>query len=74
MAFALGRALGPAVVRNRVRRRLRVALAAASAEGRLPAGLYLVGARPAAATRSFAELTFDLTQLLAQVARLSPSA
>lgn len=67
VAFALGRALGPAVVRNRVRRRLRAALSAASCDGRLLAGDYLFGAQPAAATRSSIELQFDLSQLLDRI-------
>jgi ribonuclease P protein component len=64
VAFALGRALGPAVVRNRVRRRLRVMLQQASSASTLPAGTYLFGAQPAAASRSFVELEFDLAQIL----------
>jgi ribonuclease P protein component len=64
VAFALGRALGPAVVRNRVRRRLRAILQAASSAGTLPPGEFLIGARPDAATRSFVELEFDLMALL----------
>lgn len=67
VAFALGRALGPAVVRNRVRRRLRDGLRHASSASTLPPGWYLFGATPAAASRSFVELTFDLNQLLARV-------
>lgn len=63
VAYALGRAIGPAVVRNRLRRRLQALLAASS----LPAGLYLIGAQPAAARRSFVELEFDLRQLVASV-------
>ena len=69
VAYALGRALGPAVVRNRVRRRLRAGLAVASSDGRLPAGYYLFGAQPSAATRSFSELMFDLSTLLARLPR-----
>lgn len=60
IAFAIGRASGPAVVRNRIRRRLRHLLAMAD----LPGGLYLFGARPAAARRSFHELESDLGALL----------
>ena len=59
VAFAIGRALGPAVVRNRLRRRLRALLSAAPP----PAGLYLFGAQPIAASRSFAELEFDLQRM-----------
>jgi len=50
VAFAIGRAAGNAVTRNRLRRRLRAILATAE----LPSGLLLVGAGPAAT-----ELTFD---------------
>ena len=41
--FAIGRSVGGAVVRNRVRRRLRAALRELQAVGRLPAGAYLLG-------------------------------
>jgi hypothetical protein len=34
----------------------------------LPPGLFLFGAVPAAARRSFSELTFDLAQLMAKIA------
>ena len=67
VAYALGRALGPAVARNRVRRRLRAGLAAASSEGLVPAGSYLVGAQPTAVSSSYDELMFDLHQLLSRV-------
>lgn len=41
--FTVGKATGGAVLRNRVRRRLRAALRELLAEGRLPAGTYLLG-------------------------------
>jgi ribonuclease P protein component len=63
VAYALGRAIGPAVVRNRLRRQLQALVGDSS----LPAGLYLIGAQPAAARRSFVELAFDLRQLVASV-------
>jgi len=63
VAYALGRAIGPAVVRNRLRRQLRELLAVAS----LPPGLYLLGAQPGAAQRSRVELEFDLRRLVASV-------
>ncbi|MGZ4804962.1 MAG: ribonuclease P protein component [Ilumatobacteraceae bacterium] len=63
VAYALGRAVGPAVVRNRLRRRLRAMLDDSS----LPPGLYLIGAQPAAAQRSGIELKFDLNRLVASV-------
>lgn len=65
VGFAIGRAVGPAVIRNQVRRRLRVLLSAAD----LPPGNYLVGARPAAAGRSSAELQRDVQALASGVAR-----
>jgi hypothetical protein len=39
-------------------------LQAASSEGTLPPGMFLFGARPIAASRSYVELQFDLVQLL----------
>lgn len=64
MAFSVGRALGPAVVRNTVRRRLRAAAQAVQAQGLLPAGDYLIGARPPAAGASYDELSHDLERML----------
>ena len=49
VAFAIGRKVGPAVVRNRLRRRLRDELAGLAREGRLDCGAYLVALAPAAA-------------------------
>ncbi|MEM1332983.1 MAG: ribonuclease P protein component [Actinomycetota bacterium] len=50
VAFAIGRQVGVAVKRNRLRRRLRASLTSAD----LPPGLFLFGARPGST-----ELTFD---------------
>ena len=61
VAFAIGRAYGPAVMRNRLRRRLRAVLATSD----LPPGWYLVGAKPPAASRSANELAFDVQRLVA---------
>lgn len=63
VAFAIGRAFGSAVARNRLRRRLRALLAGAQ----LPPGWYLVGARPTAADRNFSELAFDLDRIKGQL-------
>jgi ribonuclease P protein component len=75
VAFAIGRACGPAVVRNRVRRRLRALLA----QRDLAPGWYLFGVRPgsrsgahrptdsAPAELTSAELMFDLDRLLRRV-------
>jgi ribonuclease P protein component len=61
VAYAVGRRVGPAVVRNRVRRRLREAIRSLDrASGGLPPGAYLVSVRPAAASLSYADLRADL--------------
>ena len=49
VAFAIGRRTGSAVVRNRLRRRLRDEMAALARGGRVPAGAYLIGLAPGAA-------------------------
>jgi ribonuclease P protein component len=64
VAYAVGRRVGPAVVRNHVRRRLRAAARAHRGELR-PGGAYLFGAAPGAATVSFAEIDTAMGQLLA---------
>lgn len=56
VAFAVGKPVGTAVVRNRVRRRLREAVRVEARAGRLAPGDYLVRAGPEAAASSFAEL------------------
>lgn len=63
VAFAIGRAVGPAVRRNRLRRQLRALLASSD----VPPGLYLIGARSRACELTFAQLRRVLTALLAQV-------
>jgi RNase P protein component len=63
VAYALGRAIGPAVVRNRLRRQLRAQLA----DRTLPPGLYLIGANSTATSRSLQELVFDLDRLMVSV-------
>jgi len=60
VAFAIGRAFGPAVHRNRVRRQLRSLLS----EMAVPPGAYLIGARPDAAARSYLELRHDLHMII----------
>ena len=67
VAFAFGRAFGPAVVRNRARRQLRAILRSAASSGQLPPGHYLFGGQPAAAGRSSVELQFDMKQLLSSL-------
>ncbi len=63
VGFVVSRACGPAVVRNRVRRRLRHLVLARLAQ--LPAGgIVVVRALPAAATASAARLEADLVRSL----------
>jgi ribonuclease P protein component len=59
-AFAVGKPVGGAVLRNRVRRRLRSALRELQAADRLPRGTYLVGATAVAATLPYPELVASL--------------
>jgi ribonuclease P protein component len=63
VAFALGRALGSAVTRNRLRRRLRAVLRSID----VPPGLMLIGAKPAACELTFVELTMVVTALIEKV-------
>lgn len=66
VGFVTSKAVGGAVVRNQVRRRLRHVMAARV--GSLPAGaLVVVRATPAAAGASSAELAVDLDQALARL-------
>ena len=64
VAFAVGRKLGGAVARNRVRRRLRALLRDPSVP--LAPGAYLIAAAPAAREASFRELDHDLRKALAR--------
>ncbi len=57
VAYAIPRTVGSAVVRNRIRRRLRAILVERDRRpGGVPTGDYLVRVSPAAATSSYAEL------------------
>lgn len=68
MAYAINRAYGSAVRRNRLRRRLRALISEIDRNDPLPPGMMVIGAR----TSGNDELTFDqirrdLTQLIERV-------
>ena len=65
VGFVVGRDVGGAVTRNRVRRRLRHLVRAQLDD--LPAGVMVVRALPAAAEADFAELRDDLGRCLGRV-------
>jgi ribonuclease P protein component len=67
VAFAIGRAVGSAVSRNRLRRRLRAVLANSD----VPPGLYLIGARVPACEHTFADLEHSVAELLRKVRKES---
>ncbi len=63
VAFAISRAVGNAVTRNLLRRRLRAIVA----ELDLPAGVYLIGCRPAASELTFEQIASTLERLPGKV-------
>jgi ribonuclease P protein component len=65
VGYAIGRNVGGAVLRNRIRRQMRSLLEARSDQ--LPAGWYLVGAQPRVGTMSWTELGTTVDQLIAKV-------
>ncbi len=68
VAFAIGRRVGAAVVRNRVRRRLRSILRELAVEpGQLPSGAYLISVQPRAVTSTFAQLQHDVRRSLDKI-------
>ncbi len=69
VAFAIGRAYGPAVTRNRLRRRLRAILHDLDREQRLPPGLLLIGSTSATIELTFDQLTETVTRLVAEMRR-----
>jgi ribonuclease P protein component len=66
VAYAIGRRVGSAVERNRLRRRLRMLIRTMAAD--LPPGAYLIGTAPEAARLSSNELRNTLMQALHQAA------
>ncbi|MBU3701716.1 MAG: ribonuclease P protein component [Acidimicrobiia bacterium] len=66
LAFAVPRSVGPAVVRNRLRRRVRAHLSGVRGSNpeRFPSGAWLVALSPAAATMAAADLLADVDRCL----------
>lgn len=73
VAYAMTKRVGGAVVRNRLRRRLRAVVAEQARSGRVPSGALLISAGPDAVRRQPDELRNDVVRLLdALEARHSP--
>ena len=64
VAFAIGRRTGTAVVRNRIRRRLRAALDEMARTDRISGGVAIISAGPGVATAPFATVRRDLARAL----------
>jgi ribonuclease P protein component len=72
VAFALGRALGPAVTRNQLRRRLRAICRELTTTGDLPPGMLLIGASPAVVELTYAQLDAEMRSMV-RTLRVSPT-
>ena len=70
VAFSVGRSVGSAARRNRLRRRLRAIVTADAPGAGIGCGWLLIGAAPAAGELTFAQLRAEVDTLLA---RLSPA-
>jgi ribonuclease P protein component len=75
VAYGVGRRVGPAVVRNRVRRRLRAAARELAGDPGLAPGAYLVTVSPRAVVASYADLRRQLGEACAAAtAHAAPAA
>ena len=72
VAYAVSKKVGGAVVRNRVRRRLRPLRADLEAQHLLPPGAYLVGVRPDVVRSSSSALRAHLTTAVRAGAGVGP--
>jgi ribonuclease P protein component len=73
VAFAIGRSVGSAVVRNRVRRQLREILRTADRSGHLRPGRYLFVVSPDVPSLSFGELQAHVDRLIGPTSAVSGS-
>lgn len=73
VAFAVPRRVGPAVDRNRIRRRIRSSLRTLMdiSPSSVPPGAYLFSVRPEAQTRTYEALSIDVQQALSKLERSS---
>lgn len=69
LAVALPRSVGPAVVRNRIRRRLRVVFRGLDELGQIPTGSYLVSFSRTSSALDSGEIRDLMADLMAQVPR-----
>lgn len=71
VAYAIGTRTGNAVIRNRLRRRLRAVVADLAAEESdlMPSGVLLISAGPEAVLRTTEELTSNVIDLLEALRR-----
>jgi ribonuclease P protein component len=72
VAFAVGRSVGSAPRRNRLRRQLRAIVASIAQEIGLDHGWLLVGTTPAASKHTFVTLRSEATALLTSAIEKSP--
>lgn len=72
VAFAIGRRIGNAVVRNRLRRRMRAILTELDQAARLPPGVYLFGAAPGAERLTFDDLRMRMQHAIRKAAEATP--
>jgi ribonuclease P protein component len=76
VAFAIGRKVGPAVVRNRLRRQIRAVLAEAetspgTSSGAMASGSYLFGAHPSVVDLKFGDLRTEVLELVAGASQVT---
>ncbi len=72
VAFAINRAYGPAVIRNRLRRRLRSILRELDRIEPLPPILLLIGAQPSLREHTFDQLRQELGAMIEQIRSQQP--